>query len=313
MRIFRRTIWFLACLGMPLWVWAQPVGYAVNSDEFSFSPTLVDELILVNLQTGTDTVVGPIQPNTFEDIEGLAIHPDGTLYAVDDSTNTLVILSTSDGSATAVGGFQGNLGIAATQQLDPGMTFTCAGDLLMAGNSTETLYRIDQDTGLASIIGASGALGAGITGIASFGDQVYGISDEATAALYEIDPDTGTANMVLDLSAFGLMEGAGLAFDDGGTLWAVTDQGVDDSGPDLVPNPSRILQINPQTGDAAQVASTRNGLESLAIGPPGGCGVNPGPSGSAEVVPTWSTWAALLCFAGIILLARRHLATQGNE
>ena len=76
-----------AMLALLLWApgfaAAQMFGYAVNSDD----QTNADNLLRVNLTTGDIQFVGPL-PSALEDVEGLAFSPSGTLYAVDNATNS---------------------------------------------------------------------------------------------------------------------------------------------------------------------------------------------------------------------------------
>ena len=69
---------------------AEPLAYAINSD--SFSESLHDHVLRVDLATGAFVDVGPIRLGSavapFLDAEGLALDPGGQLWAVDDGTKT---------------------------------------------------------------------------------------------------------------------------------------------------------------------------------------------------------------------------------
>ena len=61
---------------------------------------------------------------------------------------------------------------------------------------------------------------------------------------------------------------AGLAFDDDGILWAITDRRDNDG----FPLPSQVMQIDPSLGTASSVSDTgMAGFESLAVTVPRGC------------------------------------------
>ena len=98
-----------------------------------------------------------------------------------------------------------------------------------------------------------------------------------------------------------------MAFDEGGTLWAITDRGIINNS--LANLPSQILRINLLSGEATLVGSTTEvGFESLAIAAPGGCDTQAILIHDPRI-PTLSATGRLLTilvllFAGLISLRR---------
>ena len=257
---------------------AAPNGYSINSD----SPTAnADSLYLIDLATGSHTRIGKVTAfgQTRIDVEGLAIAPDGTLYGVDDDSATLFPINTSNG--TVIGAQEVFIsGIPHGGGNDFGMTFACDGNLYITSVRTRTLYRMGLD-GTATAIGAVGGLGANISAIAAYGNPVklYGLGNGLDAdnhvdsrTLYSINPATGAATAKGTLGAAALdYHEAGLAFDESGVLWAITDRRAVPGGP----FPSQVIRVDTVGGGsdlATAIATTsESGFESLAISRPRGC------------------------------------------
>ena len=260
---------------------AAPVGYSINAD----SPTdNADSLYRIDLATGVETRVAPVRAlgQVRIDVEGLAFAGDGTLYAVDDDTLTFFPLNPDNAlvdvanektikfpSPNPVGGAN-----------DFGMTFACDGNLYLTSIAKGSLYRMDLDGNLTVVGGVEGKLDVKINAIAAYGDPVrlYGLGNGAddggasdTPNLYELDLATGTANLVGPLGgAAGPYLQGGLAFDDAGQLWAVTEGA-------LFGWPSQVMKIDTATGTASEVKTlSEPGFESLAITVPRGCEANGG-------------------------------------
>jgi hypothetical protein len=269
--------------------WAQPSGFAVNSRGYGEDEDIF-VLWQVNLSSGQTERIGQ---TGFLDMEGLALAPDGTLYGADDESKTLVKVNTKSGFSQPVGNLRNNMGIALAQAMDFGMTFTCSGELLVSSDTQQSLFRASLEDGRLERIGAIGSLDAPITDIASWGDTLYGIGQGLAGAdgafttdsptLYRIDPTSATAESIGSLGEAVLpYANAGLAFDDTGTLWAITDRRAN-GVPDIE---SEILRIDLETGRAEKSSDANQvGFESLAIAPPGGCEPLGGSAPEPSLVP----------------------------
>lgn len=294
------------CLGLiVLWVvsaslWAEPVGFGVNSRGNQTDPLLVNALWRINLTNGDVDYVGW---TGYLDLEAIALHPDGTLYGADDESKTMVRVSQATGFATPIGGVSNlnNMGKSLSRNLDFGMAFDCDGRAFVVSDVEQSLYQVNMETGRLSLVGQIGSLAAPITDIAIRGDRVYGVgvgspgNDGTPAApnLYAIDLASATADLIGPLGAqVSPYNNAGLSFDAEGVLWAITDRRAV-SGGDF---PSEILRIDPVSGQAEKVAETLVGIESLAIAPPGYCdgGMEPIDEDGAVKVPLLSPWTLLL-------------------
>ena len=261
---------------------AAPYGYSINSDSASANPLTIDSLYKIDLATGLDTRIGQVGTfnQTRTDVEGLAFAPNGTLFGVDDDFLKLFPINQSTGAVISDGDVFLS-GIPAGGSNDFGMTFDCGGNLYITSWVTKTLYRVDID-GKTTPIGGPGKLGVGISAIAAFGSpvQLFGLSNGEDSQdpanirkLWSIDTETGIATEVGTLGSEALdYAQAGLAFDEEGILWALTDR-RDEIG---FPLPSQVLQISTLSGQASAIASTQeSGFESLAISTPRGCKVEP--------------------------------------
>lgn len=279
-----RTIGTALLVGILAWSSAavgEPFAWSINSRGFLPDDEQNNALWRVNLATGQAEYIGW---TAFLDVEGIALDSDGILYGASDDENTLIRVSLQSGLGAPVAGEVSNMDIPITQVMDFGMTWTCAGELLVSSDFRESLYLADPGTGNLQLIGAEASLGAPITDIAAWGDELYGIgqglnSDGGTDSpnLYRIDRSNATATLIGGLgSAIGPYANAGLAFDADGVLWAITDR-RSGNNPDI---PSEIFRINLETGQATKIADADVvGFESLAIAPPGGCnGGGPGPT-----------------------------------
>ncbi|MCG8466421.1 MAG: hypothetical protein MI750_16455 [Xanthomonadales bacterium] len=280
---------------------AQPYGYAVNSDGFRVPDEQIDNLYRINLSTGE---AEPIGATGYLDIEGLSFSAEGTLMGADDESNSLLEIDLFSGAGRAVGGFNGNLLLPAPQVLDFGLSFTCH-SLYASSDNLSTLYEVDHETGKATLIGNTAVP---ITGLAAWGNKLFGIgAGELAPSLYSINPETAETNFIGPLGdAARPYVDAGLAFDEDGQLWAITDR-RNVGGESF---PSQILMINIETGEATDIAETLFGIEAVAIAPPGGCDPT-GPTLPPEPVPALrpsmlaATAFGLLSF-GLMRLRRRR-------
>lgn len=307
----------LALLAVQSVAWAEPIGLAVNSRGF-LSEDQIHVLWRVDLSDGGVERIGQ---TGFLDMEGLALSPDGTLYGADDESKTLVTVSTATGFSSPVGGQASNMGLPLAQPMDFGMTFTCTGELLVSSDTEQTLFRASLDSGRLERIGAPGSLGVPITGIASWGDAVYGIGQGITGTdgefeadapnLYRIDPEAGTAELVGSLGNAVLpYANAGLAFDESGVLWALTDRRAN-GVPDI---PSEILRIDLATGTATKSADAALvGFESLAISAPAGCDTRGGEIEPPEEIPANTRFGLALLAMLMLFLASQRMRLQPHR
>ena len=114
---------------------AKQTGYTVD--------IATEVLHSVDLANGTTTAIGDVG---FGAVRGLSFDPTtGGLFGVSQSTDELITIDTQTGVGTAVGAL-GVDGIG-------GLAFDSAGDLFFFGEATESLYSVNRDTGLLTLIG----------------------------------------------------------------------------------------------------------------------------------------------------------------
>jgi len=271
---------------------AQPIGYAAG----------FRDLYRVDLANGQSTVVGAIG---FNDVEGMAFAPNGSLYAAVDgtmqvgggssaTTDFLIRIDTSTGVGSLVAQFPGLQGRGPSGQLDYGLAFTCDGRLWMSGETTGELWEVNPANASLRLVGNTGA---SISGIAGRGSELYGVSVDPDPRLYRIDTTTAVATAIGPIAVSGPVFNVGLDFDASGALWATLDP-RDNA-------PSRLARLDLQTGNAVELRSlsAESGIpmKALAIAPPGQCEV----AGSPEAPVTVPGPGAplLLLLAGIAGLA----------
>ena len=301
-------------------LWAQPIGFGVNSRGNFADSEDVNALWRINLTTGHYEKVGW---TSYLDLEALTFDPDGTLFGADDESKTLVRVSQVTGLAIPVGGAgnRHNMNVSLQQSMDFGMTLDCEGNAWVVSDIQQSLFSADMETGRLTRIGEAGSLGAPITDIATIGDQTFGITtgggtngSAAESALYAVDLETATAELIGPLgSAASPYNNAGLAFDEEGVLWAITDRRAVSAG-DF---PSEILRIDPHTGQAEKVADTLVGVESLAIFPNASCQtlgepvpIDPEPESDSVAVPLLSLPGLLVLMMLVLGLAWLQIRYQ---
>lgn len=255
-------------------LWAEPFAYGVNSRGDKSDSMKVNALWKIDLSTGNHEYIGW---TSFLDLEALAFDNEGILYGADDDTKTLVRVSQVTGLAVPVGGPANlhNTQLSQQQSMDFGMSFDCQGNAYVVSDIEQSLFAANMETGRLTLIGESGSLGAPITDIATIGDQAFGITTGGgtngstfESSLYAVDLENATAELIGPLGPdVGPFHNAGLAFDEHGVLWAITDRRATSNGT----FPSEILRIDPHSGQAEKVAETLVGVESLAIFPNANC------------------------------------------
>lgn len=294
---------------------AAPVAFSVNADSESG-----DNLYLIDLATGVDQYRGKLNTGIEDrtDTEGLAFSagPDSVLWGIDDASGTLFPLSLN-GSINWEKEILLPFEFQTGGGNDFGMTFTCDNSMFFTSVKTQTLHHRDSG-GSFSTVGDTGSLGVNISAIAAIGNptKLYGLGnglylkgDTDSPNLYSIDPVTGTTSMIGALGFPGEFKynEAGMAFDEDGGLWVITDRSQLDS------QKSQILKVNTQTGAATLISTTVNeiGFESLAIGPPANCNTQANLDDGFMPIPTLSLTGRLstilvLMLAGMFILRRRY-------
>lgn len=297
---------------------AQPFGYASATDPDS---PLRDALYRVDLATGAASRIGYIG---FRDVDGLAFHPDGTLYGAADgsadaggTSDLLVRIDPANGAGTPVGHFAGLAGLGPGQggQLDYGFAATCDGQLWMSSDTLGHLWRVDRSNGAVQRVVSGGPL---ISGLAARGQTLYGVSVDPDPALYRFDTVTLQLTRVGALPVADRVFDVGLDFDSEGRLWATLDYLVPPEGlprlplNDLVqidPDTAQFIRSTPITGLGSGLSRVQ--LEGFAIAPPVCPGEGTPPAASAVQVDATGSLslaglAVLLAWLGILGLRRER-------
>jgi hypothetical protein len=296
---------------------AQTSGYASGFDV----STAQDSLYRINLESGVATRIGPLG---FLDVEGLAVHPDGTLYGAVDGTSVqgggsdlLIRINTETGAGTFAAALSGlaGLGPGLGGQMDYGLAATCDGRLWLSSDTLGHLWEVNrQDGSLRRVVQA----GPKLSGLAASGNFLYGLALDTEESLYRIDTQTLAVTRIGGLGLPSRIYDAGLDFDASGRLWATLDYLTPPDGAQLVlrndiaeldPLSGAILRRYPITGAGSGLNTTQ--MEGLAIAPPS-CEDRgtPGVGSAPKPVPLDSPLALLLAAlalggVGMLRLARR--------
>ena len=300
---------------------AAPVAYSVNSDSVDG-----DSLYQIDITTGVDLFKGKLDAGIEyrTDTEGLAFSPgpESRLWGMDDPTETLFPIDTSNGlidynEDIQLPPFPPGPDNELIGGSDFGMTFACDNSLFFTSVKSQSVFRRGTD-GNITTIGAVGSLGVNISAIAAIGNptRLYGLGngllmngDTDSPNLYRIDTVTGTTSLIGELGSPGQFQynEAGMAFDANGNLWVITDRSLLDN------QKSQILSVDVQTGAGTLISTTVNevGFESLAIAPPTDCIAPSGLDDEFPRIPTLSlagrlSAILLLMMAGVFILRRRH-------
>ncbi len=123
-------------------------GLMYFTNTFGFVP--FPQLYRVNINTGHATFLGNISASISDDQQGLAFTPNGKLYALNRSKNTLTLINkTTPGSSTAVGSLGATIDLSNGGGLfyDKGLQ-----KLVAIEHSQGRLFSVDENTGLATLI-----------------------------------------------------------------------------------------------------------------------------------------------------------------
>lgn len=251
----------------PMWLAALLAGLLFAGAEVAQAQTIYGSgndgtnLLAINTSTGGTTVIGSFG---YGASYGTAFGPDGTLYTLVDSYNSgrLATVNLSTGAATPVGPATGIADLMA-------MDFAPDGTLYAGSWATNSLYKINPSTGVATLVGTS------LAGVMDFAFNPAGVlyATDSTS-LYTINLLTGAATLVAALSGTD-GQNMGIAFDAAGNLFGTSYNTTN----------SQLWSINSSTGVATLVGYT--GIPYLHGGD------------ILYAVPETSTWAT---FAGICSL-----------
>lgn len=288
---------------------AAPVAYA----------EAFDTLYRIDLAAGTATSIGAngsIGRDAVNDVTGLSLSKDGTLYAVSDTLKLLVRLDKDNGAAESIGSLDlAGQGVGQFDSLDFGMAFGCGGDLWLSSATTGKLWSVDPATAETTLVGNTGHT---ITGLAVREGVLYGAGTRNDNFLYRIDTATGAAEAIgsYGASVSHWINSISMNFDADGTLWAVLNYIPPEPGTSDYPDWSDLATIDPQTGEITIMGPIIGdddlrgiGLRGFAIAPT----MCAAPSGPAPIgAPVDARWALLLLgalLAGVAGRAgRRHLS-----
>lgn len=273
-----------------------------------------DLLYRIDLSSGARTLIGQIRDASvvYSNIEGLAMSPDGVLYGVTDfQFKALLRIDTETAQSVRIGnlGISGQ-GVGPTDQFDFGLAFTCDGRLWMTSDATRQLWEVDRDSGVATLVGSTGAP---ITGLAGRNLELFGLGGKGDRNLYRVNRHSAQTTVIGPVKPPGgaSWSQGGLDFDAEGVLWATLD---------YIPNELRaadILRVNTLTGAGTLTATLplveNTGARALAMAPVvcsqqnPGRGTLPGP-GEARAVPASGLWTqglliALLALGGMLGVA----------
>lgn len=143
-----------------------------------------DQLVTLDLATGAATLLGGLAGS--HDLNGLAYRSDGKLVALDDNTNSLLVIDPTDMSYTTLAAIDPTVGSLGGMTVDGGQAYFCTG--LASGNDfnrgagSNSLYTFDMFTGSYSLVGSFGTTGGGhsISGIAGTASAVPGVPEPGT-------------------------------------------------------------------------------------------------------------------------------------
>jgi hypothetical protein len=156
-----------------------------NGTAFAFNgagTTNVDKLLSINLQTGAATVVG--QLNGQHDINGMAFRSDGELVALDEDSESLLLINPTTLAVSTLAALPGPAGAVGGMTTIDGTTAFFATGILVGG--TNSLYSVNLFTGTSNLIGSFAPTitsGEGISGLAEAANVVTAAPEPASLTL----------------------------------------------------------------------------------------------------------------------------------
>lgn len=239
------SIW--ATGGVDAGLGSGPFAWAVNSNG-------TDNLHVIDLSTGEAQRQATVLANN--DLEGLAFGPEGSIYGLSGSSpQALVDVSLAPGST---------IGSSPLAGIDSGLSYY-DGQLygLSAAVGSTSLYRINPNTGVGTLLGAGTAYA---DGLAIDGEGNAFASGFVTGGIniYRVNLTTGALTL-LGSTGVGYTAQTGLAFGADNTLYMITSDST------ATGTPSQIFSINTATGAAQFIGNVTlnganiDGFEDLAI------------------------------------------------
>lgn len=313
MRPIARTALAVSGLLLCAAVSAQPVGYASGTDP----ETARDALYRIDLGTAVATRVGYFG---FRDVDGLAFHPDGTLYGAADgssesggTSDLLIRINPTSGAGSFVVHLEGLSGLGPGQggQLDYGLAATCDGLLWASSDTLGTLWQVNRSTGALSAVVTGGPP---LSGLAARGQVLFGVAVDPDIALYRFDTRTSELTRVGPISLPNRIYDAGLDFDADGRLWATLDYLTPPEGAPVVfrndlaqidPDTGAVISLRPITGTGTGLNTVQ--LEGFAVASPSCASQGTGPGVAPVPVPVSGPLSlvalalSLLALAGVVM------------
>ena len=241
---------------LALALWSAGLAQAQNL-AFSVDADGTDQLWALSLETG-DAI--PLGPTGFAHIGALTFAPDGRLLGVDEHSRTLLHLDLASGAGSVIGRLD-------TPALTgAGLTFDQSGKLWLSDQQSGTLYRIDPRS--ARILEREQSEEP-ITALTFLGRETLALGTDRRALL-RWSASVRTREAVGSLGLQNLAAGAGIDAALTGELHVVTGDG-------------NLYRVDPASGRAIHVATTRAGLQSLAIPRQGRCALGIDPDLSDEL------------------------------
>ena len=259
-------------LALGIVIAAAGTGEAVAAALYGAAHVGADQpsrLYQIHPTTGAATLIGAIG---FDEVGGLAFHPDGRLYGVGKrpgpNTWVLIRIDPDTAAGTQVGTL--NNTVAGSGHYD--LSFHSDGTLYLTADSQVnpcvSLFTVDLATGAATEIGDTTVCSAGNALAFSRTDVLRHANIDSGGTLYTVDTATGASGAPsIGLTYLGfpvLVNPRPNAIDvdrDSGVSYVSIDDGTDASGPNY------LATLDPVTGDVTHVGLTVNGLEALAWRP----------------------------------------------
>jgi VCBS repeat-containing protein len=205
--------------------WADPKALAVGSDGIVYvSDDTSDSIVRIDPATGVTTVL--VDEQTLDDLPGistvdldggLVISPDGMIYAASDgSPDAIFAINTVTGEASVLASN------TPFTDLDVYMVLAPNGDLIVADDGTDTIYRVDPATGAVSVFLSEQQL-EGVTGLSVDLEGGIGFDSEGNFYVAEENTDSILRWTVADANEGTIDTGSGTTFLTSNELGRYTD------------------------------------------------------------------------------------------